>query len=153
MSAPAGTVLVIETNLDCPSIVSGDGIAGTVRIVPPNDTDPIQVVFEDQIGFPINGTFPFCKTPDASATPQPVPFCNAISNGLNQHPIDGVPCVTESVDLTNPPTLHSTLWVKGSGPVREALGRRLGAAGFARRLRPRVSGRNRKRNTGNSDDP
>ncbi len=116
VSAPAGTVLVIETNLDCPSIVSGDGIAGTVRIVPPNDTDPIQVVFEDQIGFPINGTFPFCKTPDASATPQPVPFCNAISNGLNQHPIDGVPCVTESVDLTNPPTLHSTLWVKGSDP-------------------------------------
>ena len=112
VSAPAHTVLIIETNFDCADV--SNPIAGTVRIVPPT-TGAQAIVFQDTIAYPISGPYPFCKTPDRSTTPHQVQTCHATVNPST--PPDNLPCVAETVDLTTPPILHSVLWIQGTDPI------------------------------------
>jgi hypothetical protein len=114
VSGPPGTTLIIETNqLDCAQL--NDPIAGTVTIIPDPDTvGATAITFDDEIPFPVEGSYPFCKTPN---TDQNVPFCDSIDNGLDQNP-DGVACVTETVILhgSGNPTLHSILYIDANDP-------------------------------------
>ncbi len=118
VSAPAGTTLIIETNqLDCSGVETP--IAGTVTIIPadPNTTAGVPIVFDDTIGFPIQGFFPFCKTPNTTET---VPSCDNLPAGEGLNESGGtVACVEETIVLhgSNPPTLHSVLWIDGSDPI------------------------------------
>ena len=117
VSGPPGTTLIIETNqLDCDSV--SNPIAGTVTIIPPDGSGPTQIVFDDTVSFPITGSYPFCKSPDLNTPGANVVDCDSIPNGLNQN--DGtVPCVQQSIILhgSNPPTLHTILWIEGTDPV------------------------------------
>jgi len=116
VSAPAGTTLIVETNqLQCSGVQNP--IAGTVTIIPSgNGVVPVQ--FTDTIPLPVAGPYPFCKTPPAPAVGT-VPLCSTV-NGLNQDPIHGVVCVTESVEFTSSQTtaiLHSVLYIDPTDPA------------------------------------
>jgi hypothetical protein len=115
VTAPSGTVLIIETNqLQCSAVQNP--IAGTVTIIPPNDTDPIAATFEDKIPLPVAGPYPFCKTPPDP--PAAVPLCNTIQDGFDQ-PGGSEACLKESVEFTGDPdfaTLHSILYLNAGDP-------------------------------------
>jgi hypothetical protein len=128
VSAPPGTTLIIETNqLFCEGF-EGQGIAGTVTIIPdlelPEGTvTPVQ--FTDSITLPFGGPFPFCKAP-SPPNPDPefghlVPLCNEEGVvGLDTDPLEGVSCVTQSVELLggSQALLHSVLYVNEFDPPK-----------------------------------
>ena len=119
VSAPAGTILVIETNqLDCSGVTND--IAGTVTIIP-TGTGVIVVEFIDTIDLPVGGPVPFCKTsgPPEDESVHTVPLCASIPDGFDR-PDGTEPCVTESVEFTGPTdttaTLRSRLYMDSFDP-------------------------------------
>ncbi len=114
VTAPPGTTLIVETNqLECSGVTHP--IAGTVTIIPDPNAGTITVMFDDEIGFPILGPYPFCKAPNVTET---IPFCDSISDGLDK-PAGTKACLEQSIEFSgaNPnPKLHTVLYMDSNDP-------------------------------------